>query len=301
MESLPESAGGKWQLNGISMIQTEYGDVTETIVEVTNNAGAQSLGKSIGRYITMSSEDMPLPDCETRTILIERLRLNLAHMLPQGGDVLVVGLGNRRVTADSLGPKVVDKIFVTRHMREQTPPSLKGRVRAVSAVAPGVLGVTGMETAEVIRGIVDHVHPCAVIAIDALAARETARICTTLQIADTGIDPGSGIGNHRRGLNEQTLGVPVIAIGVPMVVYASTIARDALTLLAGDLDLDLDEHSDALDALVDRVIARQLGDMVVTPREIDERVQNLSDAIAMGINSALQPNLTKEEIPIVTP
>jgi spore protease len=300
MESLPESAGGKWSLNGVSMRQTEYGDVVETIVEVTNSVGAEALGRSIGRYITMSSDDMPLPDCETRTILIERLRLTLSAMIPNCGDVLVVGLGNRRVTADSLGPKVVDKIFVTRHMREQTPPSLKGRLRAVSAVAPGVLGVTGMETAEVIRGIVEHTNPCAVIAIDALAARETARICTTLQIADTGIDPGSGIGNHRRALNQQTLGVPVIAIGVPMVVYASTIARDALTLLAGDLGLDCEEHSDALDALVDRVIARQLGDMVVTPREVDERVLNLSEAIAMGINSALQPNLTKEEIPVVT-
>ena len=219
------------------------------------------------------------------------------RLLPELGAVLVIGLGNRRITADSLGPRVVDGVLVTRHMRENTPASLKGRLRAVSAVAPGVLGVTGMETAEVVRGIVEHTRPEAVIAVDALAARETARICTTMQIADTGIQPGSGVGNHRLGLNEESLGVPVIAVGVPMVVYAATIARDALELLMEDLAPDGEEHAGALDALVDRVVARRLGDLVVTPREVDERVTRMADLLALGINRALQPRLDKDEIP----
>ena len=231
------------------------------------------------------------------TALSGVLGMTLDGMLPELGAVLVIGLGNRRITADSLGPRVVDGVLVTRHMRENTPASLKGRLRAVSAVAPGVLGVTGMETAEVVRGIVEHTRPEAVIAVDALAARETARICTTMQIADTGIQPGSGVGNHRLGLNEESLGVPVIAVGVPMVVYAATIARDALELLMEDLAPDGEEHAGALDALVDRVVARRLGDLVVTPREVDERVTRMADLLALGINRALQPRLDKDEIP----
>ncbi|GHU69482.1 GPR endopeptidase [Clostridia bacterium] len=284
-------------LAGVSMSQAQYGDVMETVVEILDERGAALLGRSVGRYVTLASVDLPRNDIETREVVVSRLRETITSMIPDCGDVLVVGLGNRRITADSLGPKVVDRVIVTRHMRDQTPDGLKGRLRSVSAVAPGVLGVTGMETAEVVRGIVEHVKPCAVIAIDALAARETQRICTTLQIADTGIDPGSGIGNHRMALNKETLGVPVVALGVPMVVYAATIARDALSLLAQDLGFDCEEHAKALDALVERVVAEQLGDMVVTPREVDERVANIAEAIALGINGALQPRLTDDEIP----
>jgi spore protease len=284
-------------LPGVAMTQETFGEITETIVEVLDQRGEQALGRACGRYVTLACGQLSLQEPETRGVLVRRVKETLRGMLPSLGDVLVVGLGNRRITADSLGPKVVDGIFVTRHMREKTPDSLRGRLRAVSAVAPGVLGVTGMETAEVVRGIVAHVKPVAVIAVDALAARETARICTTLQIADTGIDPGSGIGNHRMGLNEETLGIPVIALGVPMVVYAATIARDALALLAQDLNMDTDENAQALDMLVDRVVAPQMGDMVVTPREVDERVQHIAEVLAMGINGALQPSLDESEIP----
>jgi len=267
-------------------------------VEVLVERGEQKQGRKAGRYVTVSSAQLACPDPELRGDLVERVRLWLTDMLPPAGDVLVVGLGNRRITADSLGPKVVDGVFVTRHLRDTVPDSLRGRLRGVSAVAPGVLGVTGMETAEVVRGLVEHVNPVAVIAVDALAARETARICTTLQIADTGIDPGSGIGNHRKGLNKETLGVPVIALGVPMVVYAATIARDALSMLADDLEIECDLSEQALDKLVQRVVTRQLGDLVVTPREVDERVQNIADALSLGINRALQPGLAEDELPL---
>ena len=168
------------------------------------------------------------------------------------------------------------------------------------AVAPGVLGVTGVETAEVVKGIVEHVHPAAVIAIDALAARESSRICTAIQITDTGIRPGSGVGNHRAGLTKETLGVPVIAIGVPMVVYASVIARDALGLLLQDIGMDGEAHAQAVDTLIEKLARQGLGELVVTPREVDELVGRVGRIIADGLNLAFQPHLSEEEIQLLS-
>ncbi|MEG0766549.1 MAG: GPR endopeptidase [Clostridia bacterium] len=233
-------------LPGVRTTQHQYGCLQEMTVEVLDARGEAAVGKPCGRYVTLSCDRLSQVEPEMRDKLVDRVAQVLTGMLPPTGDVLVIGLGNRRITADSLGPRVVDGILVTRHMREQTPDFLRGRLRAVSAVSPGVLGVTGLETAEVVRGLVEHVKPTAVIAVDALAARETHRICTTLQIADTGIHPGSGVGNHRMGLNQETLGVPVIAMGVPMVVYAATIARDALELLVADLEVEGEHHEEAL-------------------------------------------------------
>jgi spore protease len=289
-------AGGA-QVAGVRMEQLRLGDLTETVVEIVDERGVAALDKPCGRYVTLESNQMHLAEPALSDMIVDRLAETLTGMLPELGSVLVIGLGNRRITADSLGPRVVDSILVTRHMRENTPTPVKGRLRCVAAMSPGVLGVTGMETAEVVRGVVEHTKPDAVIAIDALAAKETGRICTTMQIADTGIAPGSGVGNHRMGLSEETLGVKVIALGVPMVVYAATIARDALELLVEDLSTDQEEHRGALDALVDRVVARRLGDLVVTPREVDERVAHMADMLALGINRALQPRLSKDEIP----
>lgn len=289
-------AGGA-EVPGVRMEQLRLGDLTETVVEIVDERGVAALDKPCGRYVTLESSHLPMPEPGLLDMAVDRLGQTLAGMLPELGSVLVIGLGNRRITADSLGPRVIDDILVTRHMRENTPVNVKGRLRAVSAAAPGVLGVTGMETAEVVRGIVDYTKPDAVLVVDALAAKETNRICTTMQIADTGIQPGSGVGNHRSGLNIESLGVPVIAVGVPMVVYAATIARDALELLIEDLHMDEEEHFDALDALVDRVVARRLGDLVVTPREVDERVSHMAQLLSRGINQALQPRLSRDEIP----
>lgn len=282
---------------GVRMEQLKLGDLTETVVEIVDERGAAALGKPCGRYVTLESQQLAMPEKELVEIAVDRLAHTLSGMLPDLGAVLVIGLGNRRITADSLGPRVVDGVLVTRHMRENTPPSLKGRLRAVSAVSPGVLGVTGVETAEVVHGIVEHTKPEAVIAVDALAARETGRICTTMQISDTGIQPGSGVGNHRLGLSQETLGVPVIAVGVPMVVYASTIVRDALELLSEDMPADGEDHAAALESMVDRVVARRLGDLVVTPREVDERVCRMAQMLSEGVNRALQSRLAADEIP----
>lgn len=289
-------AGGS-EVPGVRMEQLRLGDLTETVVEIVDERGVSALGKPCGRYVTLESSQLHMPDPALLDMTVDRLAETLSDMLPELGSVLVIGLGNRRITADSLGPRVVDSMLVTRHMRENTPQGVKGRLRSVSAVAPGVLGVTGIETCEIAKGIVEHTKPDAVICVDALAAKETNRICTTMQIADTGIQPGSGVGNHRLGLSRDTLGVPVIAVGVPMVVYAATIARDALELLVEDLNIDEEEHLDVLDALVDRVVARRLGDLVVTPREVDDRVAHMSELLSLGINRALQPRLSKDEIP----
>ncbi len=288
---------GGTDVPGVRMEQLRIGDLTETVVEIVDDRGVAALDKPRGRYVTLESNQLHMAEPALLDMAVDRLAQTLQGMLPDLGSVLVVGLGNRRITADSLGPRTVDGVLVTRHMRENTPAPVRGRLRAVSAAAPGVLGVTGIETCEIVKGIVEHTKPDAVIAVDALAAKESCRICTTMQIADTGIAPGSGVGNHRLGLTEETLGVPVIAVGVPMVVYAATIARDALELLIEDLGVEDEDHESALDALVDRVVERRLGDLVVTPREVDERVERMAELLALGINRALQPRLSKDEIP----
>ena len=208
----------------------------------------------------------------------------------------MVGLGNRNVTADALGTRVVERTLVTRHLGESLAREMRGRLRGVSAIAPGVLGLTGIETAELCRGLIQRVRPAAVVAIDALAAFDSGRICSTIQITNTGIEPGSGVGNHRLGLTEETLGVRVIAVGVPMVVYASTIARDAMARLMEEYHVDSGDHSEAAGRLLQQVADGFLGNMVVTPREIDEMVLSVADLLSEGLNRALQPSLDEETL-----
>ncbi len=296
MESAGRYDGDK---SGIRVQNWEEGEISRTTVNIDTEEAACRLGKQRGAFVTICCDNLPKCGADTRQRVAELMSDALRDMLPGQGEILVIGLGNRRVTADALGTRVVESTLVTRHLRQNVPDDLKGRLRSVCAAAPGVLGVTGMETAEMVQGIVEHVKPTAVIAIDALAAMETARIGTTVQITNTGISPGSGVGNHRLGLTLDTLGIPVIAIGVPMVVYASTIAKDALSILLKELQMPFSDHTDAVDALTDRVSAHTLGEMVVTPREVDELLSNLAEVLSMGINMALQPKLSKEEIPIL--
>ena len=288
-------------IQGVRVETTEYQALSQTVVHIDTEDAAHKLNKQKGTFITISSENLPCAGPELRQEVAQQLGDALAALIPPEGEMLVIGLGNRHVTADALGAQVVDYTLVTRHMRSNVTEELRSRLRSVCAVAPGVLGVTGMETAEMVKGLVERIKPCGVIAIDALAALDSHRIGTTVQVTDTGINPGSGVGNHRRGLTVDTLGVPVIAIGVPMVVYASTIARDALSILVNDLKLtsDSDAEDEALDSLVAHITKSPLGELVVTPREIDNMVKNLAQVLAMGINFALQPKLAKDEIPIL--
>ena len=261
-------------------------------VRIDSERDAQNMGRPRGVYVTLTCPQTMSIALETRRALAHELAAALADMLPKARkSVLVVGLGNRNVTPDSLGPRTAERILVTRHMAGCLPEDVLRDMASVSAASPGVLGVTGMETAEILRGMVAHVQPDAVIAIDALAARSSSRIASTIQIADTGITPGSGVGNHQKALDERTLGVPVIAVGVPLVVYASTIASDALCAL-GDGEME----EERIAACVEQVVSERRGDMVVTPREVDALVERMAGVLADGINQALQPALTGAEI-----
>ena len=287
-------------LSGIAIHSCRRGAIEETHVCVETEEAARALEKARGTYITLSHSALAQCPAEERADMARAIAEALGRLLPSFGDVLVVGLGNRRMTADALGSRVLEDLLVTRHLRDIPDESLHGRLRGVCAVAPGVLGVTGLETAEVVQGIVEHVRPAAIVAIDALAARESSRICTTVQITDTGIRPGSGVGNHRAGLTQETLGVPVIAIGVPMVVYASVIARDALSLLLEDIGMDESEHAQAMDTLIGKLTNQGMGELVVTPREVDELVGRVSRILADGLNLAFQPQLSEEEIQLLS-
>ena len=221
---------------------------------------------------------------------------------------LVVGLGNWQVTPDALGPKVTEKIMVTRHLQTVMPEAIDDSVRPVCSIAPGVLGITGIETVEIIKGVVEKIKPDLVICIDALAARRVERVNTTIQIGDTGISPGAGVGNNRKQINEENLGVKVIAIGVPTVVDAVTIANDTIDLVVDSLIKNSSSGTDfykmlkSLDKnekekLIKEVISSKANiDMIVTPKDIDLIINSLSKIIANGINMAVQPNMDMEEI-----
>jgi len=254
-----------------------------TTVRVTGPNGAKALGKPEGTYHTLDltplSRREPGALSQATAALVELLR----PLLPQEGTVLVVGLGNRAVTPDAIGPKACDHILVTRHLVELAPEHFAA-FRPVAALAAGVLGTTGVESGELARAVSSAISPAAVVAIDALCARQVERLCATVQICDTGITPGSGIGNHRFSLNAETLGVPVIALGVPTVVEGATLCADLLEAAglpspaAGEL--------------------RDLpgGNLVVTPKDIDQRVADVSRLLGRALSLALQPHLTEEEL-----
>lgn len=267
---------------GVEVQRQTDGDAEITWVRVETETAAARLGKSPGLYWTLTHPELPILTPEERMKLAEQVAHMLRLLLPPEGEVLVLGLGNRRMTADSLGDRVVSGILVTRHMKDE-------RLRSVCAMSPGVLGITGVETAELALGLVERIHPSAVIVVDALAAMETDHIATTIQITDTGIRPGSGVGNHRMGITAETMRVPVVAIGIPMVVYTSTLVRDALT------DMMAAEREDA-HVLADQLTRRVETDMVVTPKNIDELVAGLADLLALAVNSALQPKMSVDEL-----
>ena len=287
-------------MSGVRTQEFSRNGVEETRVYVETEEAAQALQKERGQYITLTLPDFLHAGAQERTRLARALADALRGMLPPQGDLMIVGLGNRHMTADALGTRTLEGLLITRHMKDLTAGGLEGRLRGVCAIAPGVLGVTGMETAEVVQGMVEHVRPAAVIAIDALAARESSRICTTIQITDTGISPGSGVGNHRMGLNQETLHIPVIAVGVPMVVYAAVIARDALGLLMKEEGIEESTREQALDDMIAHVVHGGLGEMVVTPREVDELVGKVAAVLADGLNFALQSRLSEEEIRVLS-
>jgi len=280
-----------------------------TKVKVNSIKGEAILQKPMGNYITIEADGLRDEDFEVQEQVSKILANELESLInvSQKSTVLVVGLGNWDVTPDSLGPKVVSKVLITRHLFEFVPEKIKDRrIRSVCAISPGVMGITGIETSEIIGGIVQRIHPDLIIAIDALASRRLERISTAIQIADTGIVPGSGIGNERKGITKETVGVPVVAIGVPMVVDAAIIANDAIDLLLERLKNETDRSSPLymlLESIPDEdrfnlikeVIFPYYGNLFVTPKDIDRIVENISTVIADGINKAIHPEVKENE------
>ena len=286
-----ENLGADSSLPGVDVHRWEESDIQLSEVVIRTEEAARNLGKPCGSYLTLECRLLREHDPDARIAMANLLGEELSRMLApsDGAPVLVVGLGNRGVTPDSLGPAAIDKTLVTRHMLGSE--YAQSGMRSVCAIAPGVLGVTGIETVEMVESLTQKLHPRAVLCIDSLAARDSGRIGCTVQISNTGIQPGSGVGNHRRPLTKETLGVEVIAVGVPTVIYAATLARDAFALLSGD-----GGHEEALASMEQELLGTDLGNLIVTPRDIDAIVKNSATLIAGGINRALQPNLTEAEI-----
>lgn len=289
-----EASQAAGSIPGVHVSQWEEESVSITEVRVETEEAAQRLGKSVGTYLTLECEGVRRRDPSAREEVQNVLGEEIARLLPpdeQGAPVLVVGLGNRRVTPDSLGPKTVDGTLVTRHLLRELPDKVDERLNPVCAIAPGVMGATGLETMETVSALVKEIHPRCLIVIDSLAARASSRVGVSIQLSDTGIQPGSGVGNHRRALNERELGVRVIALGMPTVVYAVTIARDALEILG-----EGETNPAALDEVTKSLFENEIGEMIVTPREVDDMIDDAAQMLAGGINRALQTALSPEEI-----
>lgn len=269
-------------------------DVRTTVVRITTENGAKTMGKPQGTYITIEAPDLSVPDEDYHREISEEVAHHLKELIDfsQQQSVLVVGLGNQDITADSLGPRAVENIHMTRHViREYGLKScFHMKMHQISGIVPGVMAQTGMETLEIVQGVVTETKPDVVIAIDALAARSTARLNRTIQITDTGISPGSGVGNHREGLNEENLSVRVIGIGVPTVVDAATIVHDSMANL-----LDALEEEEQKEFL-EEMISPKLYTMFVTPKDVDETVKYLSFTISEGLNLAFSDSLIREDM-----
>lgn len=289
----------KGEIDGII---SEEEEVSKTIkvtrVNVINENGAKSIQKPIGTYTTIDVEKMRnITEEEISKIsntMSEELKKLISKHVGKTDEILIVGLGNEYSTPDSLGPKVVREVDVTRHIFKYLPQFVEDGDREVSAIAPGVLGVTGIETQEILKGIVDNVKPKLIIAIDSLASKSIDRISSSVQLSDTGIIPGAGVGNKRRELSKDTLGVPVIGVGIPTVVELATLVSDGIDIFIKTLQ-EKAESNDYLNKLKENdkyeevKEALNVGEynMIVTPKEIDDLIENMKNIVARGINYAI--------------
>lgn len=296
-----ESESGSF-LEGVKIEKKELENCIVTIVDVLDDEGAKIMNKGIGKYITLESDLMKYSDDDSRNEMISYLKEELSILF--GDDktkkTLVIGLGNWNITSDSLGPKTVSKTLVTRHIFKNYNKDYDDDFTEVSALSPGVMGITGLETSETVKSIVDMIKPDRVIAIDALASRKMERVNSTIQISTAGISPGGGVGNKRKALNKDYLGVDVIAIGVPTVVDAATLTSDVLDLALDNLMSQSNEGENFYSMLKQlkedekyHLIKESLDpydkNLIVTPKDIDETIENLSIIISEGLNRSLHP------------
>lgn len=319
---------GPPELPGVKVHTEEEEGITITRITVENDLGAQMMGKAPGNYSTIEASGLRTHNRTLQERIAELLAKEIEWFFDQAkleeeDGVLVVGLGNWNATPDALGPKVVENLMVTRHLLEMSPPELRHGLRPISAISPGVLGLTGIETGEIIMGVVDRIGAKAVICIDALASRSVDRLCSTIQISDTGIHPGAGVGNRRLAINEESLGIPVIAIGIPTVVHAVTIVSDAMDLIEkgsiqqpegekmpGPVQFSVNPetlmgnhqptptYNPGPDKrqLISQVLEPYFGSMIVTPKEIDLLVDEVSDVIAGALNTSFHEGVSYDEV-----
>lgn len=267
---------GREEPEGVESEESDQGGVKFTKIRVINEKGSEALGKPIGTYITAEIPEL-MKNPVTDEDMIEAVAAQLRSLLPKDGSILAVGLGNTRITPDAVGPKSISMVLATRHIGKELSDEIGlGELRSVAGFVPGVLGRTGLEAAESVKGLVGAVSPSAIIVVDALAARKLSRLGTTIQISDIGIIPGSGVGNARKEITERSVGVPVISVGIPTVVDVGTLVAD----LTGS----------------NSEIPNESRDMIITPREIDIVIERASELIGMSINKALQPDISVDEM-----
>lgn len=285
-------------IDGVEVESESKENIEISRVKIINENGSKALAKPMGNYITLDVKKIKLLDDEkiqeVAEVLSEELRSIIIKHVKECDSILVVGLGNRYVTPDALGPKVIPEIEVTRHILEYMPSAMPKDTRPVSAISPGVLGITGIETMEILKGIVDNIKPKMLIVIDALASRSIERISSSIQIADTGIVPGAGVNNTRKEISKNTLEIPVIAIGIPTVVDLASITNECIDLFIESLQekamsnsyLNELKEKDNYNEIKEALIPKDYN-MIVTPKEIDELIENMSKIVSKGINMAL--------------
>lgn len=294
-----KNVNNKKEIDGIISKELEISDkIKMTIVDIINEEGANSLNKPVGRYVTIDVKKIRFLNDENRekleNCIIDNLKEILRKNISAQDEILVVGLGNLYSTPDALGTKVVQNLELTRHIKKYLPNSIDENARSVSAIVPGVLGTTGIDSIEIIQGVVEKIKPKAIIVIDSLASKSIDRIGSSIQISDTGIAPGSGVGNKRPEINKETLNIPVIAIGVPTVVDLGTIIDEGLDLFITKLQ-DKAESNEHLNKLKEQDNYEEIKEtlepndynMIVTPKEIDDLIDNMKDLISKGINFAV--------------
>ena len=292
--------------NKIDGIESELVEIDKNLkierVFVTNENGEKAVAKPKGVYITIDIKDLRIVKDEeiqkASEVFAQELDTILEKHITRKDEILIVGLGNIYATPDSLGPKVVNEIDITRHLIKYMPQYVDETTRNVCAIAPGVLGTTGMETLEILQGLVEKIKPKALIVIDCLSSRSIERISSTLQISDTGIVPGSGVGNKRAELSHTTLGIPVIAIGIPTVVELATIISDGIDIFIKELQEKAESNS-YLNKLQNKDKYEEVKDalnvgnynMIVTPKEIDDLIEKMKDIVARGINQTISEQI----------
>ena len=300
-----ERTGG--EIAGVSLEEEDKEIAKITRIEVLNQTASKKISKPPGNYITIESESLRQTNRQIHEELSGILAVEINNLVDYPAltqspttmpTILVIGLGNWNATPDALGPQVVHHLLVTRHIYNNADANSQRGIRPVCALAPGVLGLTGIETAEIIKGVVDRVQPDLIMAIDALAAKESERLASTLQISDTGIYPGSGVGKRRIGITKKDMGVPVIAMGMPTVINSVNIVNDTIrTITEGNnINLDLAQRNQTQKQVIQNVLKPFLGDMIVAPKGIDKLIRDTSRVVAGGINIALHADIKTENV-----